>query len=98
MFSKNVIMALRKIPKGKVTTYSELARFAGSPKACRAIGNIMNRNKEPEKYPCYKVVRADGRVGGYAKGQEKKISLLRADGIEITDGKIDLKKHMHKLV
>jgi O-6-methylguanine DNA methyltransferase len=90
---------LRKIPKGKVTTYKELARATNS--SPRAIGQVMRNNKEPEKYPCYKVVRSDGSIGGYSgetKGKEvkRKASLLIKDGIVVNNNKIDLKKHFHR--
>ncbi|MBS3053351.1 MAG: MGMT family protein [Candidatus Aenigmarchaeota archaeon] len=93
------ILLLRKIPKGKVTTYGELARATKS--SPRAIGQIMKRNEDPEIYPCYKVVSSSGAIGGYAgcvKGKkiDEKISKLNKDGIKIINGKIDLKKHLHK--
>ena len=89
------LILLKKIKKGKVTTYGELARMTrGSP---RAIGQVMKNNKNPKLYPCYKVVMSDGRIGGYNgsdKGNiKKKIRLLRKDSIEIKNGKINLKKY-----
>ena len=90
---------LRKIPRGKVATYGELA------KACRtsprAMGQIMKKNPYPHIYPCYKVVRSDGSIGGFAgciKGPKikKKMALLKKDGIKIKDGKIDLKKYLFR--
>lgn len=91
------ILLLRKIPKGKVVTYSELARVCRS--SPRAIGQIMKRNKRPELYPCYKVVKASGEIGGYAgcvKGRniQKKIRLLEKDGIKIVKERID-RKYFH---
>lgn len=93
------LVLLRRIPRGKVTTYGELARACGS--SPRAIGQIMRRNERPELYPCYKVVSSDGGIGGYAgcvRGAKikKKIRLLGKDGIEIIDGKIDLERHLHR--
>lgn len=93
------ILLLRKIPKGKVTTYGELARACSS--SPRAIGQIMRRNERPDMYPCYKVVASDGCVGGYAgciKGAkiEKKIRLLKRDGIKVANGKIDLRNCLHR--
>lgn len=89
---------LRKIPKGKVTTYGELARATRS--SPRAIGCVMRHNKFPEKYPCYKVVRSDGNIGGFSgcvsgRNIERKIALLKKDGI-VVNNKIDLKKYLHK--
>lgn len=92
--SKNVLVALQKIPKGKVTTYGALARlFNTSP---RAIGQIMKRNTDPVNCPCYKVVMSSGYVGGYSgktKGEEieKKIRLLKKDGIVVKNGTINRK-------
>lgn len=93
------LLLIAKIPKGKVTTYGELARVTKS--SPRAIGQVMRHNEHPELYPCYKVVSASGKIHGYSgclKGAKvnKKIKLLRGDGIEIKNGKIDLSKHLHK--
>lgn len=97
--SEQILRMLRKIPKGKVTTYGELAR-AGKTSP-RAVGQIMRNNPHPEIYPCYKVVRSDGSLGGYdgcTKGNkmDKKIKLLKRDGIIITNSKIDLGKYIHR--
>jgi len=89
---------LKKIPKGKVTTYKELALVMGTHS--RAIARILAANKDPENIPCYKVVRSDGSIGGYTfKGRldvKRKIALLKRDGIEVKNGKIDLKKYLHR--
>ena len=77
---------LLKIPRGKVTTYGELARVLKSHP--RAIGKMLNCNQEPEKYPCYKVVMSSGNLGGYSSGLSKKISLLTNDGLTVTNNKI----------
>lgn len=101
MNSLTVLKLLPKIPRGKVTTYGELARATGT--SPRAVGQIMRHNEHPERYPCYKVVSASGKVHGYAgclRGAKitKKVSLLKKDGIEIKNGKIDLSKHLHKFI
>jgi methylated-DNA-[protein]-cysteine S-methyltransferase len=93
------LLLLRRIPRGKVTTYGELARATKS--SPRAVGQIMRRNPHPELYPCYKVVASDGKVHGYSgclKGAKigKKIDLLQKDGITVEKGKIDLEKYLHK--
>ncbi|MBI4167571.1 MAG: MGMT family protein [Candidatus Aenigmarchaeota archaeon] len=90
-----VIELLKRIPKGKVTTYKELAKVAKTHP--RAVGTIMHSNEFPAKYPCYKVVMSDGRIGGYNGRIDKKIKLLKKDGIIVKNGKIDLGKHMFKL-
>ncbi len=76
-----------QIPKGKVTTYKEIAH-ALSSKAYRAVGTAMKENKNPIVVPCHRVVNSNGYVGNYAKGQEQKIKLLQEEGIEIINGKI----------
>jgi len=93
------LLLLRKIPKGKVTTYAELAKATKS--SPRAIGRVMRRNKHPELYPCYKVVKSDGSIGGYdgcVKGKKvrRKERLLQKDGIEIKNSKIDLLRYLYK--
>ena len=92
------LLLLRKIPRGRVTTYGELARATNS--SPRAIGQAMRYNQHPELYPCYKVVASSGKLGGYGGctcgGKiNKKISLLKKDGIVIRKGKIDLEKYGH---
>jgi len=94
-FSERVLKFTSKIPRGKVTTYSEIARALGKPNASRAVGNALARNEKPDIIPCYRVVCSDGSVGGYSSGAEEKICRLRKDGIEIKKGKIDLKKYFH---
>ncbi len=91
MDEKKLWRMLKKIPTGKVTTYGILARMLGIHP--RAVGRLLSRNIMPEKIPCYRVVRSDGRIGGYSGGIRKKILLLRKDGIEIKNRKINLKKY-----
>lgn len=83
---------LRQIPRGKVSTYGAIARALGDIIASRAVGRILHVNPY-EDAPCYRVIYSDGRIGGYAGGIEKKIALLKKDGIEIKNGKIDLSKY-----
>jgi len=96
-FSERVLELTKRIPKGKVTTYSELARAAGSPGASRAAGTVMRRNECPESMPCYRVVRSDGSVGAYSgvANSKEKIRRLRKDGIQVAAGKVDLKRYVH---
>lgn len=68
-------------------SYKKVAFLIGSPKAWRAVGNILNKNRNP-KIPCHRVIKADGRVGGYRYGTKKKIDLLKKEGIMIKNGKI----------
>lgn len=83
-----VYSLLTQIPEGRVTTYKALAKALGDQKAARAIGIILNKNTELEKYPCFKVVRNDGKVGGYKLGKGEKIRRLKREGIEVEEGEI----------
>lgn len=77
-----VYEVVRKISKGEVITYKMVARFAGYPKAYRAVGNILNKNHNL-KIPCHRVIRSDGRLGGYNRGVDKKLFLLKKEGVKI---------------
>ncbi len=79
---------VRQIPKGYVSSYGAVARALGDIRASRAVGQMMNQNPHPDNMPCYKIVYSDGRVGGFALGQEEKIKRLRHDNITIKDEKI----------
>lgn len=78
-FTEKVYMVVKKIPKGKVLTYKEVARLAGNTKASRAVGNILNKNHD-KSIPCHRVIRSDGKLGGYNKGEEIKVNILRKEG------------------
>ena len=68
-FQLKVWNYLKKIPKGKVKTYLEVAKATGKPKAFRAVANAIGKNPFPPKIPCHRVIRSDGKLGGYsAKG------------------------------
>jgi O-6-methylguanine DNA methyltransferase len=90
VFAERVYRLLSGVPKGNLTTYSALAKAAGSPLAARAVGTLMRTNAHPETVPCYKVVLSDGRVGNYSGrgGVAGKIRKLESDGIRIENGKI----------
>jgi len=88
MDSQLVYKLLRKIPRGKVTTYKALAMACGNPKAVRVVGSTLKRNKTLITIPCHRVVRSDGKVGGYVLGTTKKIELLQKEGVEIKNGKV----------
>lgn len=95
-FNEKCYSVLLKVPKGKVTTYKEIAKAIHS-KAYRAVGNAMNKNPYAPKVPCHRVVKSDGEVGGFASGTKKKIEILRKEGIEINkDNKINLKKYLFR--
>lgn len=78
-FKEKVFDVVRKIPKGESLTYKQVATMAGSPNASRAVGNILKTNFDPE-IPCHRVIRSDGKIGGYNRGEENKKELLKKEG------------------
>ncbi len=95
-FNEKCYSVLVKVPKGKVTTYKEIARKLNT-KAYRAVGNAMNKNPYAPKVPCHRVVNSNGNIGGFASGVKNKIKMLRKEGIEIDkDNKINLKKYLYR--
>jgi methylated-DNA-[protein]-cysteine S-methyltransferase len=84
-FQIKVWNAISKIPKGKVKTYKELARSIRKPNASRAVANACGKNPFPIKIPCHRVIRSDGRLGGYSGkgGIKTKRKLLRSEGVFI---------------
>lgn len=78
-FSEKVYEVVKKIPKGKVLTYKEIAKKAGNENASRAVGNILNKNYDP-KIPCHRVIRSDGKLGGYNRGVKNKKAKLISEG------------------
>ena len=124
-FNEKCYEILKKVPRGKVTTYGELARAVGSPKAARAVGNAMKRNpygflstgnsskarlrsrnkkefpvnKNPyaPEVPCHRVVGAKGEMVGFASGVDKKIKMLKEEGVEVENGRVDLGKYFYGL-
>lgn len=89
-----VYAVTRRIPEGSVATYADIARAIGRPRAWRHVGTIMGRNRDP-RTPCHRVVRSDGRVGGYGLpgGSARKIQKLRVEGIQIIGDRLDLKRY-----
>jgi methylated-DNA-[protein]-cysteine S-methyltransferase len=84
----DVYNLLLKIPIGKVSTYGDLAKALGNPSASRLIGRILGKNPNPVKVPCHRVVKSDGKLGGYRYGTDKKKELLEKEGISIVNGAI----------
>jgi methylated-DNA-[protein]-cysteine S-methyltransferase len=78
-FQEKIYSVVKKIPKGRVLTYKQVARKIGHPLAFRAVGNILGKNIDP-KVPCHRVIRSDGRIGGYRDGSAFKIKRLREEG------------------
>ena len=79
-FTEKVFDVVRKIPKGSVLSYKQVAEKAGSPKAFRAVGSIMRKNYDPT-VPCHRVIASNGKIGFYNRGgEEMKKKILRDEG------------------
>lgn len=78
-FKEKVYEVVKKIPKRETLTYKEVARRAGNIKAVRAVGNILNKNFDLN-IPCHRVIRSDGKIGGYNRGIENKKKILKLEG------------------
>jgi len=88
-FDQNVYKKLMDVPKGKITTYGDLAKAVGLKNGQRIIGKIMNKNPYPVLVPCHRVVMSTGKIGGYAYGEHVKMKMLSDEGIQIINGKIE---------
>ena len=83
-----------QIPEGKVTTYGDIARALGHPRASRVIGRILNKNPNPIVTPCHRVIKSDGNIGGYAFGKARKKELLKKEGLcFIGDSTVEFAKY-----
>ena len=93
--TRRIYEAVKQIPRGKVATYGQVASMAGNPKMSRAVGNALHKNPDPDGIPCYRVVNAKGELAGAFAfgGADVQANLLRADGIEVIDNKVDLAKY-----
>lgn len=85
---EKVYKKLLEVPKGKITTYGNLAKAIGLKNGQRVIGKIMNKNPYPVIVPCHRVIKSDGKIGGYAWGEKVKTKMLSNEGIKIKNGKI----------
>jgi O-6-methylguanine DNA methyltransferase len=88
-FERSVLEVVRKIPEGEVVTYGEVARRVGRPGAARAVGQALARNPFPLLIPCHRVVRSDGRLGGFSSGPERKRMLLQEEGVEVEGDRVE---------
>lgn len=99
-FYDKVYEQVKKIPRGKVATYGQIALLCGSPKASRAVGYALHFNKDPQNVPCYRVVNRFGRCApAFAFGGiDVQAQMLRNDGIEVDDDGyvVDLDKYLLK--
>lgn len=93
--TKRIYEAVKKIPKGKVATYGQVAQMAGNPRMARAVGNALHKNPDPSTIPCHRVVNSKGELAGefVFGGPGVQASRLAAEGVMSEDGKIDLKKY-----
>ena len=95
-FESTVYKLCKQVPRGRITTYGEIARAIGS-KSYRAVGNALNKNPFSPEVPCHRVVRSDGYVGGFARGSGKKKQMLEKEGIQIDEMQIkNYKEKMHR--
>src|SRR5213076_2724253 len=86
-FTRRVLSVVRRIPTGRVATYGDIAALAGRPRAARAVGNVMRDCRRPD-VPCHRVIAAGGRLGGYGGSEALKRSLLVAEGVVVSDGRV----------
>lgn len=78
-FKEKVLKVAAKIPRGTFLTYKEVAQLAGSSKAYRAVGSILSKNYDPKIF-CHRVIRSDGKLGGYNRGVDVKMAILKKEG------------------
>ena len=105
-YQQAILRLLAEVPKGKVTTYGDLAKELArrnpkwSPLASRAVGTTMRNNPCGPQIPCHRVIKSDGTVGNFRGGAEgavkEKTGMLRNEGVKILDGNISLKEYCHK--
>jgi O-6-methylguanine DNA methyltransferase len=99
-FQRRVLTLLTKIPRGKVTTYGEIAKALGDLGLSRAVGNAVRNNPFAPTVPCHRVIRSSGNIGGFdgetsGKKVAKKIKMLQEEGVAVDSaGKIDLEKYL----
>jgi len=87
-FNQTVLRLVKKIPKGKVTTYKILAEQTSKRKAYRLVGRALNSNQHLIEVPCHRVVKSDGSLGGYRLGLKKKKAILAREGIVLHGDRI----------
>lgn len=95
-FPQRVYALCALIPRGKISTYREIARALKNPQTARAVGNALNKNPYAPQVPCHRVIKSNGEVGGFASGPKKKIAILKSEGIDIKNNQIDLKKYFYE--
>lgn len=93
--AKRIYEAVKQIPYGRVATYAQVAKLAGDRKMARAVGNALHKNPDPDHIPCFRVVNAKGELAGEFAfgGAGEQAKLLEAEGVRVTDGRVDLQKY-----
>ena len=93
--NEKIYKIVSKIPYGKVATYGQIATLCGNPYYARAVGNALHKNPDPDNIPCYRVVNSKGELSGAFAfgGAKRQEELLKADGIEVINGKVSLKEY-----
>ena len=92
--TKRIYEAVKRIPKGHVATYGQIAEMAGNARMSRAVGNALHKNPDPDNIPCFRVVNSKGELSGnFAFGEGVQEKLLRKEGVEVMDRKVDLLKY-----
>ena len=104
-YQEAILRLLTEVPRGKVTTYGDLAKELArrdprwSPNASRAVGTAMKNNPCAPQIPCHRVIKSDGNIGNFRGGAEGgvdvKVKMLRDEGVDVVDGKIDLNKYRY---
>lgn len=96
MLSKRVYDLCKKIPKGRISTYKEIAKKLNT-KAYRAIGNVLKKNPYSPIIPCHRIINSNGKIGGFATGIKNKIKLLESEGVKVKNNRIvDFEKLLYK--
>lgn len=97
--SKRIYEAVKQIPYGRVATYAQIAELAGDKKMARAVGNALHKNPDPDNIPCFRVVNSKGELAGEFAfgGSGAQAKLLRAEGIIVTNGRVDLEKYQWRM-
>ena len=98
-FRQSVYNVVKKIPRGYVATYGQIAKLAGYPNAARAVGSAMHNNPDPIGMPCYKIVNSKGKLAkgyNYLNGIDTQKMFLEKDGIEVINYQVDLNKYQWK--
>ena len=92
---ERIYEVVKRIPYGRVATYGQVAAMAGNPRWARVVGYALHANPDPAHIPCFRVVNRNGKVSKafVFGGENAQIRLLQAEGVEVTDGRVDLSKY-----